>query len=93
MAFRRAFLKRCPMRSGKTDGAGLPSQRIAPQHLGCDQRQAGAIRGVARIYNRFEYIDERRAALDKWSRHVANVVLPGDKTQGNVVAFMVNPKM
>jgi integrase len=51
---------------------------------------SGAIRGVARIYNRFEYIDERRVALDAWSRHVAKLVGLGDETQGNVLPFVVN---
>jgi integrase len=32
------------------------------------------IKGVARIYNRFEYIDERREALEMWSRHVESLV-------------------
>ena len=29
---------------------------------------AGTIRGVAAIYNRFEYLEERRAALEAWGR-------------------------
>jgi len=29
---------------------------------------AGTIRGVAAVYNRFEYLDERRAALEAWGR-------------------------
>ena len=32
---------------------------------------SGTIRGVAAIYNRFEYRDERRAALEAWGRFVA----------------------
>jgi integrase len=31
-------------------------------HLG------SAIRGVAAVYNRFEYLEERRAALEAWGR-------------------------
>jgi integrase len=37
---------------------------------------SGTIRGVAAVYNRFEYLDERRAALDAWGRHVSNLVSP-----------------
>ena len=37
---------------------------------------AGTIRGVARIYNRFEYLDERKAALETWARHVDGLVSP-----------------
>jgi integrase len=35
---------------------------------------SGTIRGVAAVYNRFEYLDERRAALEAWGRHVDNLV-------------------
>ena len=35
---------------------------------------AGTIRGVAATYNRFEYLDERRAALDAWGRFVESLV-------------------
>ena len=31
---------------------------------------SGTIRGVAAIYNRFEYLEERRAALDTWGSYV-----------------------
>lgn len=37
---------------------------------------SGTIRGVAAVYNRFEYLEQRRAALDAWGRHVTNVVSP-----------------
>jgi integrase len=37
---------------------------------------SGTIRGVAKIYNRFEYFDERRAALEAWGRYVENLVTP-----------------
>jgi integrase len=36
----------------------------------------GKISGVARIYNRFAYLDERKAALDAWSRHVEGLFQP-----------------
>ena len=35
---------------------------------------SGTIRGVAAIYNRFEYLDERRAALEAWDKHVTALV-------------------
>jgi hypothetical protein len=31
---------------------------------------SGTIRGVAAVYNRFEYLDERRAALEAWGVYV-----------------------
>jgi integrase len=35
---------------------------------------AGAIRGVAAVYNRHEYGDERKAALDAWGRYLTGLV-------------------
>ena len=29
---------------------------------------SGTIRGVAAVYNRFEYLEERRAALEAWGK-------------------------
>jgi integrase len=45
---------------------------------------SGTIRGVAAVYNRFEYLEERRAALEAWSRHVSNLIVPADT---NVIAL------
>jgi integrase len=45
---------------------------------------SGTIRGVAAVYNRFAYLDERRAALEAWGRHVSGLA---ESTAGNVVAL------
>jgi integrase len=45
---------------------------------------SGTIRGVAAVYNRFAYIDERRAALEAWARHVRNF---GGQTPTNGIAI------
>jgi integrase len=37
---------------------------------------SGTIRGVAAVYNRFEYLDERRAALEAWGRYIENLASP-----------------
>jgi integrase len=37
---------------------------------------SGTIRGVAAVYNRFEYLEERRAALEAWGRYVQDLVSP-----------------
>jgi integrase len=47
---------------------------------------SGTIRGVAAIYNRFEYLEERRAALEAWAQYVGNLVLPAS-SDTNVVAL------
>ena len=46
--------------------------------------QAGTIRGVAAVYNRFEYLDERKSALETWGRFVESLVRP---VPSNVVAL------
>jgi integrase len=43
---------------------------------------SGAISGVARIYNRNEYLAERKGALETWARHVEGLVSP---SAGNVI--------
>jgi hypothetical protein len=35
---------------------------------------SGTIHGVAAVYNRFEYLEERRAALEAWGRYIDNLV-------------------
>jgi integrase len=45
---------------------------------------SGTIRGVAAVYNRFAYLDERRAALEAWGRYTDNLVAPA---AANVVAI------
>jgi integrase len=37
---------------------------------------SGTIRGVAAVYNRFEYLAERRAALEAWGRYIDNLLVP-----------------
>ena len=32
--------------------------------------RSGTISGVAAVYNRYSYLDEKRAALEAWSRHI-----------------------
>ena len=44
----------------------------------------GTIRGVAAVYNRFEYLDERRAAFEAWGRYITNLTAPAP---ANVVAL------
>ena len=44
---------------------------------------SGAKGGVAGIYQRHDWLDEKRIALEAWARHVAAIISPIDK--GNVV--------
>lgn len=43
-----------------------------------------ALQGVAGIYNRFEYLPERQAALEAWGRHMVRLVA-GKEEASNVV--------
>jgi integrase len=45
---------------------------------------SGTIRGVAAVYNRFEYRDERRSALAAWAFYVTGLIAPAPD---NVVAL------
>lgn len=67
----------------RTATTGMARLGIAP-HV-ADRvlnHQAGTIRGVAAVYNRFDYLDERKVALEAWARFVESLVQPG---QSNVV--------
>jgi integrase len=35
--------------------------------------RSGAIRGVARVYNRYDYAEEKREALERWGAHVSRI--------------------
>jgi integrase len=51
-----------------------------PPHV-CDKLLAhsgGAISGVSAVYNRFQYLDERRDALAAWGRKVAEIIGRGE---------------
>lgn len=37
--------------------------------------RSGSIKGVARVYNRYEYYDEKKAALDAWAAHIQTLAL------------------
>ena len=36
--------------------------------------QSGTIRGIARVYNRYNYSNEKRSALERWSAHIEGLV-------------------
>ena len=61
----------------RTATTGLARLGIAP-HIADKvlNHTAGTIRGVAATYNRFEYLDERKAALEAWGRLVESLVRP-----------------
>ncbi|KAF0112379.1 MAG: putative phage integrase [Rhodospirillaceae bacterium] len=48
--------------------------------------KSGSIQGVAAVYNRHAYTEERRRALEAWERHVL-ALLEGRAVAGNVIAL------
>jgi integrase len=61
----------------RTAASGMARLAIAPHVVDrILNHSAGIIRGVAAIYNRFEYRDERRAALAAWASYVTGLIAP-----------------
>jgi hypothetical protein len=55
----------------RTAATGMARLNIAPHVVDkILNHVSGTIRGVAAVYNRFEYLDERRIALEAWGQHV-----------------------
>jgi integrase len=68
----------------RSAATGMARLKIAPHVLDrVLNHTSGTIRGVARIYNRFEYYDERKAAIEAWGRAIEAIVSGGEPS--NVV--------
>ena len=68
----------------RTATTGMAGLRIPPHVVDrILNHTSGTIRGVARVYNRFEYGDERRSALEAWGRAVSAIV--AGATPSNIV--------
>jgi integrase len=69
----------------RTAATGMARLNIAPHVVDrILNHVSGTIRGVAAVYNRHAYLDERKTALEAWGRYVEGVVRP---TPVNVVPF------
>jgi integrase len=61
----------------RTAASGMAGLGVAPHVVDkILNHSAGTIRGVAAVYNRFEYAKERKAALELWGEHIATLVNP-----------------
>jgi integrase len=68
----------------RTAATGMARLRIQPHVIEAVlNHQSGQVSGIAAVYNRFEYRDEKAAALAAWGRFVADLV--ADRPAGNVV--------
>jgi integrase len=67
----------------RSAATGMAALGIAPHVVDkILNHSSGKISGVARIYNRYEFLAERRAALEAWARHVESLIRP---TPSNIV--------
>jgi integrase len=69
----------------RTATTGMARLKVVP-HV-CDKvlnHLTGKIRGIASVYNKFEYLDERRAALQAWGNYLRSLL---HSTEPNVVPF------
>jgi integrase len=67
----------------RTAATGMAALKVAPHVVDrILNHVSGTIRGVAAVYNRHAYLEERKAALDAWSRYIEALVRP---TPDNVV--------
>ncbi len=59
----------------RTVTTGMAMLKVAP-HIADKimNHQSGTISGVAAVYQRHEFLDERKAALDAWGNHVQSLV-------------------
>ena len=63
----------------RTLASGCARLGFAPQVVEAIlNHKSGTIRGVAAVYNRYDYADEKRAALDAWGRYVEGLVSDKD---------------
>lgn len=56
----------------RTVRTGLSRLRVPP-HI-AELVLGHAVRGVQRVYDQYDYLDERREALTRWAEHLARVV-------------------
>ncbi len=69
----------------RTCASGMARLGIAPHIIEkVLNHSSGTIRGVAAIYNRYEYADEMRKALDQWAAYVQEIIT-NDAVQKSVV--------
>jgi integrase len=68
----------------RTVASGLAGMGFAPHIVEAVlNHKGGVIRGVARVYNRFDYSGEKGQALDAWAAHVMAIV-SGETAPSNV---------
>jgi integrase len=68
----------------RTAASGMAGLGIAPHVVEAAlNHKSGTIKGVAAVYNRYSYAEEKKAALDAWARRLDTIV--SGKPAANVV--------
>lgn len=63
----------------RTVASGMARLNVAPHIIEkILNHSAGIISGVAAVYNRYEYADETKKALDMWSAHIQHILIPAN---------------
>jgi integrase len=47
--------------------------------------QSGTISGVAAVYQRHNFLDERKGALERWGAHIAKIVVDASSDRQNII--------
>jgi integrase len=47
--------------------------------------QSGTISGVAAVYQRHDFLDERKGALERWGAHIAKIVVDASSDRRNII--------
>lgn len=75
----------------RTAATGMARLRVPPHVIEAVlNHKTGQISGIASVYNRFEYEDEKRSALSTWARYVATLV---ESKVSNVISLGESKKI
>ncbi len=70
----------------RTAASGMAELQIAPHIIEAVlNHKSGAVSGVARVYNRFDYAEQKRAALERWGAELGRIVKGRERKRGKVV--------
>jgi integrase len=73
----------------RTAASGMAALGVSPHVVEAVlNHKSGTIKGVAAVYNRHDYYEEKKRALSRWARHIERLV--AEKPGSNVVSFAKN---
>ena len=75
----------------RTLSTRLHEDLLQPPHL-IEATLGHAISGISGVYNRAQYLNERRRVLDLWAEHLLSLVGEGREVATNVVALTGRPQ-